>query len=72
MANKKSKPVIPEPSLRFLAWSLAIGLLLLAGVLGYSLATGYAGYRATSASQDSSSKIQHQTGFTDAAQLSVG
>jgi hypothetical protein len=69
MANKKSKPVIPEPSLRFLAWSLAIGLLLLAGVLGYSLATGYVG--STSASQGSSSKIQHQTGFTDAAQLSV-
>jgi hypothetical protein len=47
MANKKSKPAIPEPSPRFLVWSLAIGFLLLAGVLGYSLATGYGGYRAT-------------------------
>jgi hypothetical protein len=72
MANKKSKQAIPEPSPRFLVWSLAIGFLLLAGVLGYSLATGYGGYRATPASESAPRKIECQSSFTDPAQPSVG
>jgi hypothetical protein len=72
MRNKKAKPAIPEPSPRFLAWSLAIGFLLLAAVLGYSLATGHAGYRATPAKEGAPRKTESQSSFTNAAQPSVG
>jgi len=66
MANKKSKPTIPEPSPRFFVWSLAIGFLILAGVLGYSLATGYSGYRPPPANEGAPRKIERQGSLTGA------
>jgi hypothetical protein len=55
MPSSKRKEVVPEPSLRVFVWSLVVGALLVAAILGYSLATGYSGYPAAPAAKNQSS-----------------
>jgi hypothetical protein len=40
MPAKGSGPIIPEPSLRFVAWSMVAALLLVLAFLGVRLAQG--------------------------------
>jgi hypothetical protein len=48
---KSQKPRIPEPSPRFILWSMVVGFLLIAAAIGYDYVTGSADFAAAPTAQ---------------------
>jgi hypothetical protein len=51
--GKKQKPRIPEPSPRFIFWSMVLAGLLITAAIGYDFVTGSADFGAPSTAQAS-------------------
>jgi hypothetical protein len=50
---KKQKPRIPEPSPRFVFWSMVVGALLITAAIGYDFVTGSRDFAAPATAQAS-------------------